>query len=64
MMMRFIVISGVKNDMVDTEDNERTVISIKDLIYYLEIACQRLANTGFKETETLKNAINTLKSKS
>ena len=50
--------------MVDTEDNERTVISIKDLIYYLEIACQRLVNTGFKETETLKTAINALKSKS
>ena len=49
--------------MVNTEDNEELLISISDFIYYLEIACDRLASIDFNKIQLLKKLIETLKSK-
>ncbi len=44
-----------------TEGNEELVISMSELIFYLETACNTLANAGVKDAPKMKKAIETLK---
>ena len=48
--------------MINTEDGEEIVLSISVIIYYLEVACDRLASQRYQNYQALKTAINTLKS--
>lgn len=47
---------------INTEDNEELIISISNFIYYLKIACDRLASTSFLDSQKLKTAIESLNS--
>ena len=47
---------------ISTEDNEELILPIRGFLHYLEIACDRLAGIGFSEIQTLKTAIESLKS--
>ena len=49
--------------LIDTDDGEEVTVSVKVVLYYLDIVFIRLKNVGFIDIQNLQDALSALKNK-